>query len=183
MESTHNEKVQKLQQQLEKANKELQRSLDLNKEMKIEKERLIFENYSLIRQMAIQRNRYEEIRSSAAGITKYGTHLKNIVDDLLPGKPKPPVQVQVQSNPTVLMTSNSAVLMTTPKSALKPPSSTVSDIAKRPPIKHVEFEPKQLLQIKQKEDVNEKIVDLGKFFFWLKFGIRFFFFGLTFFSD
>lgn len=159
MESTHNEKVQKLQKQLDEANQELQRSLDLIQEMKIEKERLTIENYSLIRQMAIQKNRYDEIKIRAASVFQSASHLQKIVNELLP-------EFWLQkSNPSLQVQSNQAVQVT-PKSALKPSSSSsvMPAIAKRPPIKHVDFAPTQLLQIKQKEDVNGKIVELGKIF-------------------
>lgn len=170
MEQTPNQ-VEILQQQLNETNQKLKRSLDLNNALKIEKERLAVENYSLHRQVAVLQNRYEEIKKRAAGVTESATKLEIVVNGLLPEFQAEQARAHVQVKPSVQVTPKPTVQVTpkstaqvTPKPVLglSPiPMSAVPAIV-MPIQKPVELS-SRIPQTEQKISRSGGIVNFGKY--------------------
>ncbi|XP_055301759.1 uncharacterized protein LOC129568181 [Sitodiplosis mosellana] len=163
MEPAQNALEQSLRAQLNEANRRFQRSSGLNHELKTENERLTLENYALIRQLAVLKHKYENIRSGAANVTKFASNLENIVTSILPdfqaAQAQPPEQVQPKSVGYVQMTPkamlSSLPTMTALQSTPKPVSAVPANV-KQPTTKQVQFASNQKPQI---NCVNGKSID------------------------
>lgn len=158
MEPTQNDEEQILQQQLDETKEQLRRSVVLNKELKIERERLMLENYTLIRQNSQLKNQLNEVKSHAVTVTQVASNFQRVVNGLLPDFHEQHEKAQGHAKPIVQVTPKPAVQMA------KVPVSAVPANVQRPTI--VEMSPGQMLQIKQKGNIHGQLVDSGEFFSW-----------------